>query len=750
MSSMFGRPANSGTTPTLGTPQQRSQASAMKQVQVSHRQRQIFSMLAGGVSNRLLLSIRSGLPKEIDYALELFLQYSYTDAASIPLDVLPGLPTALLDIVRPSAAKDDETLRRRKEAALILRNFILDGGQRSIESVRPYVEYIYEVLVQVLEEAESANNTTELVLYMLDMAEVYASTCTLLLPPEVDVPLAKQIPAQKLYTLLARLGQSNDRALIIGSYTLLSGLAMNKNNNPIFAYRAFVPATNEVSPQCPSTMLLEKAISLLPLNDAELLLPILEFLYQHTSIPSNSLRLLQNANMKQVIRSVIFHLREGAKEETVEYDVIQGSSSSSTMKQQPQGQNYRGKAMREALIAAYPSLDNKEKEVPRPTYTPEERAAFQPIMPEAALQSILYKPEPQRAYEWMKTVFEADPDGEITQVSLWQAYQKQFERYDGEMKAGRIPGMMNAADVIKGTQEAFTTASPKQTEDYAGNKRFVISGIRVAPPPPVLPTPAEKEREMWRCKWRDCPFAQSGPFDNAAALYEHLESVHVDPAASTENAQICQIDGCGQLCDTPRKMRYHLRTHIPSRVPLPASAPPTLAHAADALDRMTTFFTENRQIPQTVHGEYAAGVGFVSSLVVRNCARATVSAAQKYRRSSGASTSLNGNHDDNTAARTKNAALDNEEDDVERRKMFGFLTGSTTDDNTEDKDALDTANSGSDISLTAEQVKNAVNALANVESEILAVNAANKALAAYLTETLLCIEDAKKAVDGVL
>lgn len=383
-------------------------------------------MLAGGVSNRLLLSLRSGLPKEIDYALELFLQYSYTDAVSIPLDVLPGLPSALLDIVRPPssplAPRDSETLRRRTEAALILRNVILEGGQRSIESVRPYVDYMYEVLVQVLEEEaqddidptsmprRSTESTTELLLYMLDMAEVYASTCTLLLPPppEQHIPLNKQIPAQKLYTLLARLAQSNDRALIIGTYTLLGGLAMNRNNNPIFSYRMIIPgSTNEISPECPSTMLLKRAISLLSLNDAEILLPILEFLYQHTLIPSNASRLLQSQNMRQVIRSTISHLKEGAKEETVEYELTQTASSSSSSPSNNnnkdssangQGYNYRGKAMREALIAAYPSLDTKEREKAR---TPmQESIEHEPLMTAEAVQSILYMQEPQRAYAW--------------------------------------------------------------------------------------------------------------------------------------------------------------------------------------------------------------------------------------------------------------------------------------------------------------------------------------------------------------
>lgn len=348
-------------------------------------------MLAGGVSNRLLLSLRSGIPKEVDYALELFLQYSYTDAASIPLDVLPGLPAALLDIVRPTTARDSETLRRRTEAALVLRNFILEGGQRSVESVRPYVDLMYEVLVQVI-EADS-ETSTELVLYMLDMAEVYASTCTLLLPPSTNIPLSKQIPAQKLYTLLAHLTQSNDRALIIGAFTLLGGLAMNKNNNPIFSFRMPIPGTNEPSPSCPSTILLNRAISLLPLNDADILLPILEFLYQHTLIPSNATRILQSQNMRQVIKSVVSHLREGAREETTEYELNSGNVNTAN-----QGVNYRGKAMREELIAAYPSLDSQKPKQKEPT--PQSSEPPEPIMSPEALQAILYMPEPQRAYEW--------------------------------------------------------------------------------------------------------------------------------------------------------------------------------------------------------------------------------------------------------------------------------------------------------------------------------------------------------------
>lgn len=356
----------------------------------------------------------------------------------------------------------------------------------------------------------------------------------------------------------------------------------------------------------------------------------------------------------------------------------------------------------------------------------------------------------------MKTVFEADVNGEITQVSLWKAYQKQFESYDGMIRAGSVPAMMVAADVIKGTQEAFPTASPKQVEDSNG-KRFIISGIKIKSSPSGPSSSAlllAKEREIWKCKWDGCPTAQSpSMLDNAHALYEHLETTHV---RSEEGPQRCQFSGCGQIYETPRQMRFHLRTHIPSKTPASPETPATFAHAADALDRMNTFFTQSHHIPQVVNQEYAAGIGFVSSLVVRNCARATSSAALRYRKNApgGASNSMqidggssNGQSTSTIMNREKNAALDNEEDSVQRRKMFGFLTGSTTEDNSEEKDK----DSGdSDIQLTDEQIKNAVNALASVEIDILAVNSANKALAAYLTETLLCIEDAKKAIDGLL
>jgi chromatin structure-remodeling complex subunit RSC9 len=343
---------------------------------------QTDSMLAGGVSNRLLLSLRSGIPKEVDYALDLFVQYSYTDAAVIPLDALPGLPLALLELVRPSPARDNETIRRRTEAALVLRNFVLEGGPRCIETVRPFVDTVFEVLVEVIEA--DAERSTELVLYMLDLAEVYASTCRLL-PSDFDAPLENQLPAQKLYSLLAQIAQINDRALIIAAYTLLSALAMNPNNAPVFASQATLRKSHAAHPDCPPTNLVKRAIALLPLKDNEILLPVLEFLYQHTLNPVNAARLLQTQNMRQIIRAVVSHIQEGAREEQVEYEVLEGSGH---------GHNHRGKAMREALIEAYPSLNSQQASSASPSSPPE------PLMDPEDLQAILFLPEPQRAHAW--------------------------------------------------------------------------------------------------------------------------------------------------------------------------------------------------------------------------------------------------------------------------------------------------------------------------------------------------------------
>ena len=102
--------------------------------------------------------------------------------------------------------------------------------------------------------------------------------------------------------------------------------------------------------------------------------------------------------MRQIVKLVVAHLNEGAQEEVPEYDIISKNDNGDNVPSSTNpAQNYRGKAMREALIAAYPSLDNQ----PTPkALTPTASESPEPIKSAEALQAILYMPEPQSAYEW--------------------------------------------------------------------------------------------------------------------------------------------------------------------------------------------------------------------------------------------------------------------------------------------------------------------------------------------------------------
>lgn len=72
----------------------------------------------------------------------------------------------------------------------------------------------------------------------------------------------------------------------------------------------------------------------------------------------------------------------------------------------------------------------------------------------------------------MRYAFEANPDGEITQVALWTAYRTEFEALSQTDNA-----LLPAADVIKMSTEAFPQALPMVMEGT--ERKFIIKGIRV-------------------------------------------------------------------------------------------------------------------------------------------------------------------------------------------------------------------------------------------------------------------------------
>lgn len=324
-----------------------------------------------------MLSLRSGIAHEVDYALEQLVQYSYSDATHIPLESLAGLPNALLDVIRPDGRRDEETVRRRLEAALVLRNLTLEGGQRNLEIISFSHDQIFQVLYEVLQQQEE--EPTELLIYLCDTAEAFAAKYRLKVPSHRS-DLETLPPDEAIYPLLAKLAESNDRALVISAFTFIASLANNEKNEALITYRTDSPFSSS------TLSLVHRALRLVPLNDADLLLPISEFLYQYTNIPGNASHLLPRSDLSDLVRLVVRRVTEGAKEEVTEYEYLSNTSEETRF--------LRGKAIREALMATYPALAAQSNQEPKNVEPPEA------IMDEQEVQKILYLPEPDRVRQW--------------------------------------------------------------------------------------------------------------------------------------------------------------------------------------------------------------------------------------------------------------------------------------------------------------------------------------------------------------
>ena len=230
--------------------------------------------------------------------------------------------------------------RRAAEASLILRNLVSE--KRNVEPVLESKRF-RKVLVQMLEEGEfegpEGEETTELRLYLLEVLEIIGEHIPLAIPghaialsPDADenTPLPKpeplDSPSVRLFPLLVALTRSQDRALILAAYRCLTVLSLNDKSELVFAlltYEALPPLPK------PHPHPVQTAIQLLPLADAELNSTILDFIYQHTLLPSNAACFCARPELLLILRLVCSKFQIGAKVEEVETEILKTSSEAS-------------------------------------------------------------------------------------------------------------------------------------------------------------------------------------------------------------------------------------------------------------------------------------------------------------------------------------------------------------------------------------------------------------------------------------
>lgn len=111
--------------------------------------------------------------------------------------------------------------------------------------------------------------------------------------------------------------------------------------------------------------------------------------------------------------------------------------------------------------------------LPRRTKRPQ--PAEPPQLTQPILQELLSMVEPERATNWIRASYEPDPEGEVTQVSLWNAYQAAFEPHQ---RAGVGKRLLRAIDFIRNVTTAFRMAEAMVVTSPSGEKRFIIRGFK--------------------------------------------------------------------------------------------------------------------------------------------------------------------------------------------------------------------------------------------------------------------------------
>ncbi|KAH9836941.1 uncharacterized protein C8Q71DRAFT_808771 [Rhodofomes roseus] len=451
----------------------------------------------GTPNNRMLLALRSGIDSEVSWALDRLTRLCNNE--QFVLQAIPGLTDALFEwpvwYVEVGAALcsrattlfalPQEWEQRRKhalESILILRNAAVNEPNAHELSEHRRTRSLILLALHNIKPDSDAN--VEFVLYVIEL--LHSISAGLSLPPP-DAP-ALAIPVQPLHEIA---GTSSNRTLILVAMTTLNLLLSNPAN---------VAHLTEESPT------LEASIRYLPLlTDKALLDASVNYLYTHLSHPAMTKAFLLHPKMPGVLRLLVSLLLSEQVEETVSVDIAgpihTAPSSFTTVKDH--------------------ELSKEE------------------------LERLVSLPEPQRCFEWMRTMFIAKADGELTQVEFWNLYKDAFTPYVAQHP------MLAASDVIKNVNMVYP---PAQAMVLVNPHRFVVRGVD-----------RRKERsaieQQFKCLW-DSSQCSSRTFGSTAELFEHVVNAHIDPHSGSEVA--CSWASCSHASLPKALLRGHVLTHLPN------------------------------------------------------------------------------------------------------------------------------------------------------------------------------------------
>lgn len=453
------------------------------------------------VMNRIIMSLQSGLESEVSWALSYLTQISCTEPLSIELEVMPYLGTELIKyFVKPfqliveSKAKDvtHRQLALSLDSLLTLRNLAQDLGNQQwlsqvktlkksiVEVLKFFIHWFYQPYKRDFGLVQFNNVFKEGFAYLIELLEPLS--CYYIDNSKTDPLFAQLLLAATL---------TNDKFVLVNILNCLSHLLIIKDGfNSLPGESAHESQETEDSLAKDSKLLnnvidtiqeshLQKFVELLLVNDDELTAAIFGFLKQyllseapHPNYP-NSIKNSQLARLRKLLQLS-----------------TSKSNYSILVKQLPL-----------LLLSTLPLSDAKNIGKVAPALLSKRSQYISvpttvPNLPNDLFNIIVRLPEPLRATTWLRCCYEPiydfnvktiDPNvipGEVTQISLWKAYEKQFEDVwqDREKLNPEWLPLLPALEFIRNVNAAFPNSEVMQiTMDNAGlppKKKFIIRGIQ--------------------------------------------------------------------------------------------------------------------------------------------------------------------------------------------------------------------------------------------------------------------------------
>ncbi|KAJ7161405.1 hypothetical protein C8R43DRAFT_333607 [Mycena crocata] len=449
--------------------------------------------------NRMTLSLRSGIKQEVNWALDRLLRLFHNE--NFLLRSVPGLIDALFEwpewyinggctesteLQSLFSLPPDLAAKRRHalESLFVLRNAALhETNAQELLYHSHSLPLVFNTLNKLKPDLDEHSE------FLLNTIEFFHS----LSPKYVLAPHAIRTIWNPIPPLSRIAASSSNRSLIISALTTLTIILSNP------------PNMSQLSSDSPA---LSAALRYLPLFiDKPLVDASLNYLYMHLSHPAMAKTFLLHPEMPGALRLLVSLILSEQVEETVTLDLTGTVHTTPSV----------------AVTIRNHDLTKDE------------------------LDSLLSQPEPQRCFEWMKVMFVAKPDGELTQVDFWNLYKDAFSPYSSEHP------LLVASDVIKNVSVVFPSAQAMVLQGEV--QKFVVRGVDRR----QVSVAAERFKCLWdNSKCRAPAFAAPGD------LFEHL----LDHIAATDSTECpCLWSSCSQPSLPKAALRPHILTHISSPRP---------------------------------------------------------------------------------------------------------------------------------------------------------------------------------------